>query len=101
MTSPAEGDLRVWHIPQVPMAPFTVSVPDFETAKFVLDVLDDYDEFQLKNRVKPDYFSVNGVQRYEDGYDENDQPCLDWYDVDEEEYLTQEADSDTHGDQPA
>ena len=32
-----EGDLRVWHIPQVPMKAFHVRVKNIREAKLVLD----------------------------------------------------------------
>ncbi len=53
--------LRVWHIPQVPMNPFLVEVDNLVEAKLLLDVFAGYDQFQLDNRVKPDYSNASGV----------------------------------------
>lgn len=59
------GDLRVWHIPQVPGKPFHVAVPSIDVAKIVLDALADYDLFQLENNIKPDYANVQGLEMVE------------------------------------
>jgi hypothetical protein len=56
------GDLQVWWIPQVPMKPFTVEVASVEMGAKLLTVLADYDLFQLKNRIKPDYCNVGGLE---------------------------------------
>ena len=68
--------LRVWWIPQVPMEQFTVDVPDLKTAKIVLDALADYDLFQLKHNIKPDYSNVGGLSVW----DESNQEWVDWED---------------------
>lgn len=73
MTASKEGDLRVYHIPQVPMRPFYVPVNSVKEGRKLIDVLAVYDLFQYQNRVKPDYTNASGLQRYEDG---------DWFDVD-------------------
>jgi hypothetical protein len=62
-----EGSLRVWWIPQVPGKQFLVDVRNFEQAKLLLNVLADYDIFQLKNNVKPDYCNAGGLQVLEAG----------------------------------
>ena len=59
------GDLRVWWIPQMPGRPFHVSVKDLEQAGLVLDLLAEYDEFQFKQGVKPDYSNAGGLEVYE------------------------------------
>ncbi len=59
---PKEGQLRVWWIPQVPMKAFHVGVADLERARFLLGVLADYDLFQYKNHVKPDYSNAGGLE---------------------------------------
>ena len=74
MSEPKEGDLRVWWIPQVPMAAFNVPVENPAQAKWLLDVLAEYDAFQLKHRVKPDYSNAGGLAVLEDG------DWTDWYD---------------------
>ncbi len=68
-----EGDLRVWHIPQVPGKPFHVTVATSIEAIKVLGILADYDTFQFKNRIKPDYCNAAGLEVYEDG------EWLEWY----------------------
>ena len=60
--------LMVWWIPQVPMKPFEVEVESVEMGAKLLTVLADYDIFQFKNRIKPDYFNSGGlIQLDEDG----------------------------------
>ncbi len=59
--------LRVWWIPQVPMKPFEVFVSSFAQAKVLLEVLAQYDRFQLQNHIKPDYSNAGGLQVFEDG----------------------------------
>lgn len=86
-TNPVEGDLRVWYIPQIPMAPYEVDIPRragssdsayLEQAVFVLDAIIGLSVFEFENRVKPDYSDMPGISRFEDG---------EWCDVDEEEYV--------------
>jgi hypothetical protein len=67
MAEPKEYDLRVWHIPQIPMDPFHVPVNSIEEARKVLDVLANYDLFQFENNIKPDYCNVNGLEVFENG----------------------------------
>ncbi|KKM20794.1 hypothetical protein LCGC14_1641930 [marine sediment metagenome] len=62
-----EGDLRVWHIPQVPMKAFYVEVKSIEEAIKILNVLANYDDFEFINKVKPDYSNVQGLERWENG----------------------------------
>jgi len=68
---PKIGDLRVWHIPQVPMQAFNVDVRSPEEAAMVLDILANYDIFQLQNHIKPDYSSAGGLEVYEEGGSED------------------------------
>lgn len=86
MLEPTEGDLRVFYIPQVPMAGYTVDIPRrvgaedaayLEQATFVLDTIIGLSIFEFDNNIKPDYSDYAAILRYEDG---------DWNDVDEEEY---------------
>jgi hypothetical protein len=75
---PKQGDLRVWWIPQIPGEPFHVPVASPEEAKKILDVLAQYDLFQLENRIKPDFANAGGLecfQQYGPG-EEVDEP--DW-----------------------
>lgn len=53
---------RVWHIPQVPMEPFFVEVPDTTTGKLLVKALADYDAFQFESGVKGDYCNANGLE---------------------------------------
>lgn len=77
----AEGDLRVWYIPQVPMKAFFVPVPDLLTGALVLEALQQFSLFEYENRVKPDYSDAGGIVRWEtDG-----EGGFDWYEVDEDE----------------
>jgi hypothetical protein len=63
------GDLRVWWIPQVPMKAFYVPVKTIAEAKLVLSTLADYDLFQWKNKIKPDYCNTGGLQIFNDDID--------------------------------
>ena len=73
----ADGTLRVWYIPQVPMGPFHWTVPDLVTGREVINALYKFSYFEYKNRVKPDYADAGGIERFEDG---------EWCEVDESEY---------------
>lgn len=66
------GDLRIWHIPQVPGTPFRVLVPSVEAGRALLKTLADYDLFQYKHNIKPDYSNAQGLEVFEDG------EWLDW-----------------------
>lgn len=65
--SPEPLQLRVWHIPQVPMQPFHVAVASIEQAILVLHTLAQYDLFQFNHNVKPDYSNASGLEVWEDG----------------------------------
>lgn len=67
MSDPKEGDLVVWHVPQVPMKAFRVPVSSVAEAKLILEVLANYDLFQFENNVKPDYCNMNGLEVFENG----------------------------------
>lgn len=60
-----EGDLRIWHIPQVPGKPFYVGASNEREAKLLLGVLADYDSFQFANKIKPDYCNASGAERFD------------------------------------
>lgn len=68
--------LRVVHFPQVPCKPFIVEVRDLREAKLIYDVLADYDEFQYKNRIKPDYSNATVIEEF----DEESGEWISWYD---------------------
>lgn len=73
---PVVKSLRVWHVPQIPMKPFHVPVRNVAQAKFVIKLLADYDLFQVKMKVKPDYSNAQGLEVYcTSGWQE-------WYDRD-------------------
>jgi hypothetical protein len=80
--APKHGDLRVWWIPQIPMAPFHVPVTSIDEATKILNVLADYDLFQYKNIIKPDYANMGGLNVF-DANDTEDSPdgwWLEWSD---------------------
>jgi hypothetical protein len=74
------GDMRVWHIPQVPGPSFKVEVKTLREARSVMNVLANYDRFQLENRIKGDYCNVSGLSIYypEDG---DEFPWVDYADT--------------------
>lgn len=76
LQSKAMGQLRVWWIPQVPMGPFYVDVINIREAKLLLKALADYDIFQFKNNVKPDYSNTGGLEVW-DGLE-----WAEWHDED-------------------
>ncbi|MFE1817068.1 hypothetical protein [Metapseudomonas otitidis] len=77
------GDLQVWWVPQMPMKAFEVDVMSVSEAVKILDVLADYDIFQLENRVKPDFCNAGGLRRWCDDCDGEGTPGWeDWYDED-------------------
>ncbi len=75
------GDLRVWHIPQVPGKPFYVAVASVVEARIVLDALAEYDRFQFENRIKLDYANASGLSVFDanDGHDMPSGSWVDWY----------------------
>ena len=62
-----EGSLRVWWIPQVPGKPFQIPVASVMEARKIMVVLADYDIFQFKNKIKPDYSNAGGLELFEKG----------------------------------
>jgi hypothetical protein len=76
------GQLRVWWIPQVPMKSFNILVNDLKEAKLLLDVLAEYDMFQLVNNIKPDFCNTGGLQIWDETLeiDEEEEKWCDWYD---------------------
>lgn len=65
--APKPGDLKVWWIPQVPGKAFDVPVATIDEAKKLLTILADYDAFQFRQKIKPDYANVGGLVVFEDG----------------------------------
>lgn len=63
-----EGQLRVWHKPQIPMNnSFYVYVKSVKEARLILDVLAIFDLFQFDNNIKPDYSNASGLEVCIDG----------------------------------
>lgn len=60
-TSAAGVELRVWWIPQIPMKAFRFPVPTLQAAKLLCNALAQYDLFQYKHNVKPDYDNAGGA----------------------------------------
>lgn len=87
-----EGSLMVWHIPQMPMKAFKVYVDTIEEGQQVMDLLATYDDFEFRNRVKPDYSNISGLSRLEPFIDASESdlleaeaeghPDLEWIDID-------------------
>lgn len=86
-TIPKHGDLRVWHVPQMPMQSFKVHVATLIEAKLLLDTLALYDQFQLDNNIKPDYCNASGLSVFDeaDDHDGPDGSWVDWYTDDGDE----------------
>jgi hypothetical protein len=72
--------LQVWWIPKVPMEPFTVQVGSVAEGVRIMDVLADYDLFQLKHKVKGDFCNTGGIQTWVDDAGDGDPGWVDWYD---------------------
>lgn len=79
--NPKIGDLRVWHIPQVPGKPFFVPVESPGEAAKILAVLAEYDAFQYEHNIKPDYSNAAGLEVLEEPI-EGDDGWHEWYDED-------------------
>jgi len=84
MKEPSEGDLRVWWVPQAPCKAFEVPVATVEQGAIILNVLAEYDAFQLIQRIKPDYSNAGGLQQFIDG---------EWLDWEDETTFDQEPDA--------
>lgn len=77
---PQRGDLRVWHIPQVPGKPFAQEVPDLETAALLLEALARYDQFQFDHNIKPDFANAQGLVVYDPQPGEPEENAwVDWH----------------------
>ncbi len=66
----------MWWIPQIPGKPFYVAVADIMQARIILNTLAQYDLFQFRNHIKPDYANAGGLEVIEDG------EWTDWFDED-------------------
>lgn len=78
-----EGDLKVWWIPQIPGKAFEIPVDSMQEGKKIMDVLADYDAFQFKYNIKPDYANMGGLARCEPDSEKLSE--LTWYDIDASE----------------
>jgi hypothetical protein len=75
------GDLNVWWVPQVPMKNFSVDVSSVAEGVKIMDVLAEYDLFQLRNNIKPDYCNAGGLRRWcLDSNGDGRPGWEDWYD---------------------
>ena len=81
------GDLRVWWIPQIGarIPRFEVPVDSVAEGVLVMDALAQYDLFQLKYKIKPDYCNAGGLVVCVPGVDDDGKPTgkvdwEDWYD---------------------
>ena len=68
--------LRVWHIPQIPGKAFRIEVGTIKEAKKILNLLADYDAFEFKHKIKPDYSNTQGLEVFENN------EWIDWEDED-------------------
>jgi len=77
-----EGDLRIWWMPQVgaPIPRFFWDVKNINEAKTVLDCLAQYDLFQLKHRIKPDFSNAGGLEVCEKNPETNELEWFEWMD---------------------
>ena len=77
---PKLGDLRIWHIPQIPGKPFHIKVSSYQEAMLILPILWNYDIFQFENNIKPDYSNASGLEVYETLEDSKwDGEWCEWY----------------------
>ncbi|KKN07676.1 hypothetical protein LCGC14_1064490 [marine sediment metagenome] len=84
------GDLRVWWIPQVPMKAFRVPVKDTEQAKLILNTLAQYDLFQWRNNIKPDFSNTGGLEVYVASIDGENTPGWEEWENEEGEDINDE-----------
>ena len=57
----SEMRYKIWWIPQIPGPQFNVEVSSEETGATLLKTLADYDDFQFKHHIKPDYANTGGL----------------------------------------
>jgi hypothetical protein len=80
MIEPKEGDLMVWHIPQVPGTPFQVPVRNIREAKLVDNALCNYDNFEFTENIKGDFSNAGGLNVYSNDIDgEGTVGWMTWY----------------------
>ena len=71
-----DNKLRVWWIPQIPGHLFVVNVDNIAEGVKLMDILANYDDFQFRHRIKPDYSNAGGLQMFDEG------EWIDWCDED-------------------
>lgn len=76
------GDLNVWWIPQIGMSnEFDVDVASVAEGVKIMNVLANYDLFQLEYNIKPDFSNIGGLRRWCDDSDGEGVPGWEsWYD---------------------
>lgn len=89
--SETTGQLRVWHIPNPPQAPFHKIVTSVEEAKNVINLLSDYDNFLGDDHV---YANASGLEVFESG------DWVEWHDDDDRD-LSDILLAERYPDQPA
>lgn len=72
--------LRVSHFPQIGVKSFDVEVQTLEQALFLFEVLANYDDFQFKNRIKPDYCNTTAFEHWDFNDETNEYEWFTWYD---------------------
>lgn len=100
-TEPKRGQLRIWHIPQVPGKAFHVPVESVREGGDILEVLVSYDIFQYENHIKPDYTNAQGMEVFDPesiGELGNEDGWIEWLSTDGRdicEHMDQGDDLDT------
>ena len=87
--NPKIGDLRVYHIPQVPMKSFRIPVDSVEEGRKIIVILADYDLFQYENNVKGDYCNTSGLEVYEADNGDGVPGWCEWYNEDTGETVSE------------
>lgn len=65
----------------MPCEAFEVNVSSLEEGVKIMDMLADYDLFQFRHNIKPDYSNTGGIQVWGEDSDGNGTPGWeDWYD---------------------
>ena len=61
------GDLLIWWVPKLPMKPYRRHVSCLLEAKRLLEVLAEYDDFQMDNHVRADASNAGGLEVFDAG----------------------------------
>lgn len=75
METKQQSQLKVWWFPQVPCKAFEVTVDNVTEGVKLMDVLADYDLFQLKHRIKPDFANAGELLIF----DEDENEFVGWF----------------------